>query len=297
MIERDWISRPPPRLLLATDLSARCDRALDRAALLAREWQAEIVAVNVRETPQDPDQILSWVSGRKDDSAVLIAQRELQRDLAGLDVRASMQIVSGDVSASVRKIAVRDDCGVVVTGMARNEILGRFLLGSTVQNLARALPVPLLVVRNRARSAYQRIVVATDFSDSSRHALQAAVRYFPGRSIVLYHAHAAPASDDFSAAAIGAATRRIEKGECAEFLAACGLPAEARSQLQVVIEAGPLATALTRYVRQHDVELVAVGSHGRSGVMDVLIGSNSARLLEWLPCDTLVVREPRAAAA
>ena len=36
----------PKRLLLATDLSARCDRALDRAAQLAEAWQAEIVAVN-----------------------------------------------------------------------------------------------------------------------------------------------------------------------------------------------------------------------------------------------------------
>lgn len=43
---------PPMRILLATDLSARCDRALDRAAQLAAEWGAELIALKVVESPQ-----------------------------------------------------------------------------------------------------------------------------------------------------------------------------------------------------------------------------------------------------
>src|SRR3546814_17940269 len=41
---------PPTRILVATDLSCRCDRALDRAVALAQQWAAELVAVAVMET-------------------------------------------------------------------------------------------------------------------------------------------------------------------------------------------------------------------------------------------------------
>jgi len=35
-----------------------------------------------------------------------------------------------------------------------------------------------------------------------------------------------------------------------------------------------------------------MGSHGRSGIMSLLLGSTAAKLLDWLPCDTLLVRTP-----
>ena len=85
-------------------------------------------------------------------------------------------------------------------------------------------------------------------------------------------------------------------GECARFLAASDLPDEARSRLRVVIEQGALETSLTRYVREQGVDLVVMGTHGRSGLMNILLGSAAARLLDWLPCDTLIVRAPRATA-
>lgn len=44
----------PHHLLLATNLSARCDRALDRAAQLANEWHAELVALNVLDPASSP---------------------------------------------------------------------------------------------------------------------------------------------------------------------------------------------------------------------------------------------------
>jgi hypothetical protein len=37
---------PPTRLTLATDMSARCDRALARTALLAGAWNAELRVVH-----------------------------------------------------------------------------------------------------------------------------------------------------------------------------------------------------------------------------------------------------------
>lgn len=290
---------PPARLLLATDLSARCDRAFDRAAQLAGEWRAELIALNVLEGSQAPDLALAWAAGEDDDEAgARAARRRFERDIAGLDIRASLRVArgdKGDMAGTIGKVAADTGCGLIVTGMARNEILGRFLLGSTAGRLARTVPQPLLVVRERARGAYCNILVATDFSDSSRHALHAAARFFPDREPVLYHAYRFPMSEISDKGNHARIAREIEQGECAGFLAATDLPPGLHGRLKTVIEHGALETALTRYVRQHEIELVIMGTHGRSGLMNIVLGSAAARLLDWLPCDTMIVREPRAA--
>ena len=47
MSDPSWTKNPPKKILLATDLSARCDRALDRANQLVADWQAELVVLHV----------------------------------------------------------------------------------------------------------------------------------------------------------------------------------------------------------------------------------------------------------
>ncbi|MCW2293823.1 nucleotide-binding universal stress UspA family protein [Pseudomonas sp. BIGb0408] len=294
MSEQPRSDAAPVSVLLATDLSVRCDRALDRAAQLAGEWQAMLVGVNVLETGQAPDLVLGWASARDDASLARFAEQRLQEDLAGLDVPVRLRIERGEPVQAIAKAARETGSALVVTGVASNELWGRLLLGSTVESLIRQLPQPLLVVRQRPRGRYQRILVATDFSDSSRHALHAAARYFPDRELVLYHATEAPMSDRLERVIDGQTRQHIEEGDYAAFLAASDLPEGAGTRIRIVIEQGSLGASLSHYVREHAVDLVVMGTHGRSGLMNVLLGSAASELLQWVPCDTLVVREPRA---
>src|SRR3546814_12754074 len=45
-----WKDGPPQRILLATDLSFRCERALKRAAALSAHWQSALVVMPVLDT-------------------------------------------------------------------------------------------------------------------------------------------------------------------------------------------------------------------------------------------------------
>jgi nucleotide-binding universal stress UspA family protein len=282
----------PRRLLLATDLSARCDRALDRAAQLAEEWRADLLALNVLDPTASPDQALAWASGANDEALLQLARQQLGRDLSAVKVPVSLRIArSDDAAAAIREIAASTHSDLVVTGVARNETLGRFLLGSTVERLARTLPQPLLVVRNRAHAPYRKIVVATDFSESSRHALQAAARLFPRRKLILYHARATALAGLADPPPQSGASIAVEQDACTAFLAASGLSSEVN--VHPVVERGAIEATLARYVRRHDIDVVVIGSHGRNGIMSLLLGSTAARLLDWLPCDVMVAREPQ----
>ena len=180
MNEPKWM-HPPRRLLLATDLSARSDRALDRAVQLAREWHADMTAMTVVETPERPDPLAvpAWPPVEDHDSRRRRAQKQLERDARSLGVPARIHIAHGAAAPAIEQSAAAEDADLIVTGMARNEPFGRFLLGSTVEQLTRRASQPVLVVRNRVHGKYRRIT---------------AVRFFAGRNMILYHAHHVPSS-------------------------------------------------------------------------------------------------------
>lgn len=291
MVDARQVAPFPQRLLLATDLSARCDRALDRSAQLARQWEAELLALHVLDPAASPDQTLAWIGGANQAELLQVAAQQLSRDLGQANVPVALRLgASRDVAATVAETAARDHAGLVVTAVSQGGPLRQFLLGSTVERLARSLPQPLLVVRKRSHGPYQRVLVASDFSQSSRHALQTAAQLFPGLELVVYHACMTTLVGSTGAVPTGAGNTEIEQRECADFVASSGLPDHVK--VRCVIEEGTVETTLARYVRRHDVELVVMGSRGRSAVMSLLLGSTAARLLEWLPCDTLLVREP-----
>ena len=282
------------QLLLATDLSARCDRAMDRAIQLARQWQAKLDVVSVVEGSVAPDQLLGRLVSAESAPEEEVMARALEREFADVDVIGRMHIARGEPTDAIARQAKNSNADLIVTGMARNETFGRFLLGTTVESLSRHASQPLLVVRKRVNGAYQRIVVSTDFSEASRQALVRTVELFPEQEINLYHVFSLPMAGLGGVEAEQKMAEQIQNEDAVEFLNNSGLTAEQRRWIRVVVEVGSLESQMARYVRSQDTQLVVMGSHGRTGLLNMLIGSAAARMLEWLPCDSLIVRQAKA---
>jgi nucleotide-binding universal stress UspA family protein len=282
------------RVLLATDLSARCDRALDRAVQLAQQWQAQLVAVNVAESMQTPDMVLNWAYGAEEDN-LLILRQQLREDMADAEVPVSIKVVKGEPAGSIVEAAGSEACELIVTGMARSEPFGRFILGTTVEKLVRLANQPVLVVRKRPHGPYRRILVATDFSRASSLALGTALKLFPGQSIVLFHAVKQNLVELASEKPQTLQVSPAFQAQADEFHDAMGLSSEVRARITLHVEAGRLESALTQYVRLHSIDLVVIGSRGQSSLMAGLVGSSASKLLHWLPCDTMITGAQQSA--
>ncbi|RZA36130.1 MAG: universal stress protein [Lysobacteraceae bacterium] len=280
---------PPQRLLLATDLCAGCDRPLDRAKQLAREWQAELAVLTVRDGPQTPEEVASWLDGSPTVHAFeLAARRELAEEFSGTGVTPTLQVLEGDVTDSILAAASGMPDAMVILGASRDESFQELILGSTAERLSQDLPQPLLVVRQRTRGGYQRIVVANDFSGAARRALGTALRLFPGRRITLLHVLEG-ASGALTATLSSAVEDAMERS--AGFLDNCALSPGERALLDLAVTQGRVAEAVARYAFENTVQLVVLGVHRHSSVARVFMGSRSDDLLQHLGCDTLLVRE------
>lgn len=291
MIDMPSVTSPPSRILIATDLSPRCDRALDRSIELAQAWHARLVALNVFDAPKAPDLILQWAAGNEAADSQREVRAQLSRDLSILGDRAEVRLVrSRSPSEVIDETAKEVQATLVVTGVARDEPLGRFLLGSTVERLARTLQQPLLIVRNRPRAPYRRVVAATDLAAGSQLALVAASAWFPSAELHLFHAYEGPGA---LTASTGDGVRFASpetQARCERWVSESGID-RARLSHVVAVE-GRLEAELTRYVRRNGMDLAVMGGHESVGLLDALLGSSLDKLLLWVPCDVLVVPAP-----
>ena len=292
------MSGPPKSILLATDLSPRCDRALDRAVSLSQLWQAKLVVLhvleNLRNVSSDPI-VPSW---RRPADPVSVAERQLLADVGPAVEKADVVIDEGDPAEAIVRNAEKMGCDLIVTGIARDELFGRFILGTTVDRLLRSSDIPILVVKHRARRPYANIAVATDFSESSRHALEAAARYFPAQTLTIFHGYTPPMS--------GLATdsyeyrrqyQKVVEQEYETFLKATKSGDAIKRRVRSFIEFGRPVEVLREGVRDMNIDLVVLGRKGRSAISEALIGSVAKNIMAELPCDALMIKEPAAGKA
>jgi nucleotide-binding universal stress UspA family protein len=288
---------PPKAILLATDLSARCDRAFDRAVFLAKEWQARLVAVHVMEENatallREAEPPASW---RRGADPRQLAESRIRSELRERSPDLTVVVQRGDAAEAILRAAETYGCGMIVTGVARDEVLGRLAIGGTVARLVRRSEVPMLVVRKRGYRPYRHVVVATDFSESSRHALEATVRLFPRPVLTIFNAYDAPmAGLTTDAASYRLQCREAAVREAEAFLRSSDLSGWSGRKPEILVELGEPDRLLHDYADEENIDLVALGTHGHSALFHVLIGCVAQSLVSTLPCDALVVPEPRA---
>jgi nucleotide-binding universal stress UspA family protein len=281
---------PAQRLLLASDLSERSDRALERTIELARAWHGKVDVVTVMKGPQGPDQVFQWMTRGEHDGGDDLAWLQVQKDFMGSGLNVCLHIARGDVAAAVRDAAAVLGSQLVIAGTTRSETLWQRLVGSPTQRLSHQLTQPLLAVRNRVYGSYQRIVIAADFSKSLSHLVETARRLFPGRALTLYHACPSPSSALLpTPRTVDAMAYRCAVTARGPFPVSCELPETEGERLRLVVEAKALTLGLGSYVRSHDVDLVIAGTRPRAALHTVLLGAATDGLLHGLSCDVLLV--------
>jgi nucleotide-binding universal stress UspA family protein len=141
----------------------------------------------------------------------------------------------------------------------------------------------------------QHVLVPYDDSEQSRGALEHALSQYPeGRLTVLYVIDPSAAAFDapMTAGPVAAEDWYEDAEADAEALLA---EAEAQAQergrrVETDHTVGRPADAITEYAEEHDLDAIVMGSHGRSGISRVLLGSVAETVVRRAPCPVTVVR-------
>jgi nucleotide-binding universal stress UspA family protein len=143
----------------------------------------------------------------------------------------------------------------------------------------------------REDEAIRVIVHPTDFSEHSEPALEVARRLASDHRARLVILHVAPPEivvDGRSAVAIDALVFRIPLEETCERIPVRELiqPPEPR------LVRGDAAAEILRATREVQGDLIVMGTHGRTGLGRLLMGSVAEKVLRGAECPVLTVRVP-----
>lgn len=145
---------------------------------------------------------------------------------------------------------------------------------------------------------FKTILVATDFSRSSEHALEYAQGLAKSFGGTLHLLHVVPDPVLASAWSEAYAYDLTALGERLRVEAAQQLAARAQSirDVSVTTEAiiGVPATLISFTAAERGVDLIVMATHGRSGLSHLFLGSVAERVVRTAPCPVLTVREPAA---
>lgn len=289
----DSPSATPRRIMLATDLSARSDRPLDRALRLARHWDAELIITHIVEPEPELmwDEVDPFAWQRWPARNEALKQRILD-DLGDISAKVRVVIDEGSAAERICSIAEQVEADMIVTGVARAPTFGRTLLGATVQRLVRTADIPVLIVKRRAEAEYQDLLVTFDFSDASAHAVSRAAALFPQSSLTLLHGYDPPFRLALRREGFADYLREAERQEVETFVSVAAPDPETRERINVLVEHGDPVRLAQAYIADRSPDLTVVASHGRSAIYELAIGSVATKMLNRLDSDILLVRRP-----
>jgi nucleotide-binding universal stress UspA family protein len=291
-------------ILAATDFSETAAAALDWAAEVARPHGARIELVHALTLPAPPTDLIPPGPGFEEE-VERGARERLEATAAelrqhGLEVAACLQ--SGLPSQTILERAEETAADLIVLGTRGLTGLRHLLLGSTSQRVIQRAHCPVLTVHPEDRDRHRplaTVLLPTDFSADARRAARAALGLLGGQTpggpsvrLVLLHAFNLP----IEYTAYGPIPTSLH------YLRDTGAEAEARLaeeaerlraegfEVETIAREGDPAEVIAEEARRCQADLLALGTHGRSGLAHLLLGSTAERVVQHAPCPVLTLR-------
>jgi len=307
--KRQPVKSSPPRKKI--DRARASSKALHYACTLAKAFGARLQLLHVNEAVVDMPALAS---------AFPVADAEQLRRLN--DFGADLSLPSRGLRCHVRAGRAFDEicqaahelsADLIICGTHGYRGMARLLLGSTAERIVQHATAPVLVVRehqrefvasrrrqtklNRRSVRLNRIVVGTDFSETSRDAVVYAVAFARrfGADLLLVNAiypqYYATNADylPFDYGSLLDETRRAAEKDMDEIGQSVSF---GDVSFRTRIEEGHPGETLVKVAEEEGADLIVVSTHGRTGLPHVLVGSTAQHVVRHANCPVLVI--PRA---
>ena len=288
------------RILVPLDGSKLSETILPFASEIARKADAEVVVATAIQPIGIWDATATAINWEHEEKSAKDYLDSAVERLTGDGLRVRPIFLHGDASEVILEAAEKESADLItMTTHGRSGIM-RWLLGSVADRVVQHSKVPVALIRvgedNPVPSAkVERILVPLDGSDVSAGILPFVKEYARlfDSSLVLYHAVSPvgtyPGFETANAQVVGELLEETQK-EGTEMLsqAAEKLKSEGfKTQTAISIELA--ADGILNAAEQSKAGLVAIGTHGRSGVTRTVLGSVANAVLRRSKLPVLLI--------
>ncbi|WP_049996154.1 universal stress protein [Halococcus sediminicola] len=284
-------------ILVPTDGSGGAEAAARHGLRLASAFDSEVRFLSVvdrRSYSGDLAGVDSLVDDQRD--ALVEGATNNLRPLEDLATETAVPFESsiehGIPHKAIFEYADEHDIDMVVMGTHGRTGLQRVLIGSVTERVVRTSDIPVLTTRAvpNERSSYEDVLIPTDGSDAASAAIDHGLT-IAERCDATVHAlsvvDVSSLADSYNVAPIIEAW----KDDCERAVAEVAKAAESRDiDVTTEVKQSTPYRAIKMYVENKEVDLVAMGTHGRTGLERYLVGSVTTRTVRTSDVPVLTVR-------
>lgn len=299
------------RILYPTDFSETARQALPWAVSLARRFGAELHVLHALSLHAAdpaglegafpiPESMFEEWTHRAEEALSETAAPARQE---GIEVHQKLRR-SIAPSAAILDYVGEEGIDLVVTGTHGRRGLRHLALGSVVEEVLRFAPCPVLAVRQREElesmaaleePRVRRILVPMDFSEHADRALAYGMELARDQAAELdliyvveqmtypdFYYPAAPSREQMLREISEQAGKRLD-GRVDDFQ-------EESMTVDYDVQVGRPENRIVARAEDKGTDVIVMGSHGRSGLRRVLLGSVTEGVIRRAPCPVLVVK-------
>lgn len=285
-------------ILLATDLASSSDRAMERAAMLAKNLEAQLHILHVAAAYPVPGQKHMPKPFQQAGEDLIRAHLDSYREAGGVNAEITI-LQGGDVFAHILEQAHKVKADLIVMGVHAKAKFRDLFTGTTVERVIRRGVKPVLVVKNKPTTPYQNIIAGVDFTPGSRAAMRLALEISPKATIRAVHTYDMPvyhSETSYVYVESKALAEKAQKKDLDAFLKTeiAHFKQENNDILPKLtgrIIQGHIPEILIQQVQEAQADMITLGTHGRPGFTISKLGGTAEEILANPPCDVLIARE------
>lgn len=296
------------RLLIPLDGSALAERAISPAFAIARALADDLPCTLhlFRVVPPllmaiDPVLYAETLSFAEEEARNYL--QTIQRQWESEQTPTVADIETGPAAESIIQYAQQKQINLIVMSSHGRSGIGRWVYGSVAEKVMRQACCASLIIRQPEEAApldtFRHILVCLDGSPLAEQVLEPILTLARRMQSRLTFLRVIPPSHlAVETLALEQFLNQVEKIEqhnaiiYLSHLLKCLPTDELVVNLQTIM--GPPAESIIDYAQEHDVDLIAMSSHGRSGINRWVYGSVAEKVLRGANCATFIVRGEEA---
>jgi nucleotide-binding universal stress UspA family protein len=288
------------RIVIAIDFTPSCRNALRQAVRLASKWEATLTAIHV----MDEFLVHELKRALSTDQATIRAEwldhlaRFVEDTEAGAG-QVKLEVRMGSAAAELMEACLVGGADLLIMG-ARGSREEPNRVGAIASKCLRKAPLDVLLVRADAHGPFKHLVACVDFSDNSKKAIQIALNIADSEkaSLDCIHVYQSAISmsmeyGGFTGAmpiSVDAHTLDVWKSELNHLVQPLQISAPAVSVKTSVIERVNIREAVLDHVKESHADLVVLGTRGKSGLRELLMGTTAERIVADAPCSVFAIK-------
>ena len=263
-------------IIVPVDFSEYSEYALQMAAILAKKYSADILAVHMLELSTvhaygketQADQVASGVFYIK--RAEQKFEEFLKKDYLN-DISVTPVIRQFKVFSELGEVAKENNADLIVMGSKGSSGLSEFFIGSNTEKVVRHSDIPVLVIKNKPVDwDIKKVVFATDFSDETTESFLTLTKLLAPLNVELQLLHVNVPGDNFL---------NTDEMEWAveSFLEHAEGNLDRLNDVYYISDRSA-EKGILKYANKVNADMIAIITHGRTGLARFFEGSISEDL-------------------